>query len=291
MAVCRSRDVGRPGFFDMRHLFIFLVMTLFVPAQAYGAWEKLAPGMDFGTFAVKNPPRFNDCRIIILRIDPKLWQPVLIGRSGNGASENKTARQWCESHKLTAAINAGMFATDYRTHVGYLASNGHVNSSHVNKYMSVAAFGPKKRERYPEFRIFDLDDPQVTMADILRDFSSVVQNLRLIKRPGENRWRQQDKKWSEAALGEDRAGRMLFIFTRSPFSMHDFNRELLSLGIGLVAAQHLEGGPEAQLYLRIGNVQHEMFGSYKTLFNNKDGKTNTWPIPNVLGVRPRVTAP
>lgn len=272
----------------MRNFLIIVLMTIFLAAEAYGAWEQLAPGMDFGTFAVKKPGLINDAHIIILRIDPKLWEPVLIGKSWNDASENKTAREWCENHKLTAAINAGMFATDNTTHVGYLASKGQVNSSHVNKYMSVAAFDPKKKGKgLPEFRIFDLDDPDVTIDKILRDFSSVAQNLRLIKRPGENRWRRQGKMWSEAALGEDGAGRMLFIFSRSPFTMHDFNQELLSLGIGLVAAQHLEGGPEAQLYLRIGNVRHEMFGSYETAFKENDDNAASWRIPNVLGVRPR----
>ena len=271
----------------MRNTLIMVLMTIFLATEASGAWEQLAPGMDLGTFAVKKPGPADDSQIIILRIDPKLWKPVLIGKSWKGESENKTAKEWCESHNLTAAINAGMFATDYTTHVGYLASKGHVNSSHVNKYMSVAAFDPKKGKGLPEFRIFDLDAPTVTMDKILSDFSSVAQNLRLIKRPGENRWRQQGKMWSEAALGEDHGGRILFIFCRSPFTMHDFNQELLSLGIGLVAAQHLEGGPEAQLYLHIGNVRREMFGSYETSFKEKDDNSAPWRIPNVLGVRHR----
>jgi len=70
--------------------------------------------------------------------------------------------------------------------------------------------------------------------------------LRLIKKPGINVWQQQDREWSEAAIGEDKEGRILLIFSRSSFSMYDFNKELLQSGIGIVAAQHLEGGPEAQ---------------------------------------------
>jgi hypothetical protein len=37
----------------------------------------------------------------------------------------------------------------------------------------------------------------------------------------------------------------------SPFSMYDLNEELLQSRIGIVAAQHLEGGPEIQLKMSI----------------------------------------
>ena len=69
--------------------------------------------------------------------------------------------------------------------------------------------------------------------------------------------------------------------------MHDLNLELLAAGIGLVAAQHLEGGPEAQLYVHAGNTELEMFGSFETGFKEDDTNAIPWPVPNVLGVRPR----
>lgn len=69
--------------------------------------------------------------------------------------------------------------------------------------------------------------------------------------------------------------------------MHDLNSELLSAGIGLVAAQHLEGGPEAQLYLHAGDFELELFGSYETSFRENDSNSAAWPIPNILGVRQR----
>ena len=40
--------------------------------------------------------------------------------------------------------------------------------------------------------------------------------------------------------------------------MHDLNMELLNSGIGIVAAQHLEGGSETQLYLHQGNVELDL---------------------------------
>lgn len=271
----------------MRNLIFLLFTTIVLTTEAYAGWTPLAAGLDFGTFNASKPSRVGDSQIYILRIDPKLWEPVLIGTSWDSGSENQTARGWCEKYKLTAAINAGMFGGDHLTHVGYLGSKGHINNGNINKYKSVAAFGPKKVKGLPAFRIFDLDEPGITMEKILTDFSSVVQNLRLIKKPGENRWGQQDRMWSEAALGEDSSGRIIFIFSKSPFTMHDFNRELLSLGIGLIAAQHLEGGPEAQLYFRVENVAHEMFGSYETAFRENDENAVPWPIPNVIGIRPK----
>lgn len=72
--------------------------------------------------------------------------------------------------------------------------------------------------------------------------------------------------------------------------MHDLNQELLGAGLGIVAAQHLEGGPEAQLYFQAGGVEKELCGSYETSFRENDANNIPWPIPNVLAVRPRQTA-
>ena len=180
-----------------------------------------------------------------------------------------------------------MFGADQKTHLGYARLREHVYNSRVNTYQSVAAFDPQDPQVHPRFHIFDLDAPGVRFENIQRDYASVVQNLILVRRPGQNQWTQQTRKWSEAALGEDDLGRILFIFSRWPLSMHDLNRELLSGGIGLAAAQHLEGGPEAQLYLHIGGTELEIFGSFETSFREDDKNSVAWPVPNVLGIRPR----
>ena len=266
----------------MRTLFIFLALvgSSARPVSDTTQWQSLAPGMDLKLVA--------DSKITVVRIDPGLWDLEFAAISRTGETAGHTAHEWCERSKFAVAINAGMYQTDAKTHVGYFQIGEHVNSPQVAKYQSVAAFGPRDAT-LPRFRIFDLDAPGVTLQGILKDYTSVAQNLRLIKRLGGSQWGQQSKKWSEAALGEDSSGRVLFIFSRSPFSMHDLNRELLSAGIGLVAAQHLEGGPEAQLYLHVGKVEQEMFGSYETSFKENDANPTAWPIPNVIGVRPRVT--
>jgi len=293
VAATRPNGCWRPGMgvharWPVVMFMINVLVGLFSAVMAgAAAWQPLAPGMDLKVLVVNAPGEAAESRITVVRIDPDLWELEFVGISRTGDAVGQTAREWCRKHQLTAAINAGMFATDFKTHIGYLRFQDHVHSGHVNDYQSVAAFDPKDEGKLPKFRIFDLDSPGAGMQAILDDYASVVQNLRLIKRPGSNRWGKQPKKWSEAALGEDNAGRILFIFSRSPFSMHDLNKELLASGIGIVAAQHLEGGPEAQLYLHVGEVELEMFGSYETSFEEDDGNVVAWPIPNVLGIRPR----
>jgi hypothetical protein len=251
-------------------------------------WQTLAPGMEL-KFVTPHGASGSNSAITILRIDPKRWELALLGTSLTGEAAGHTAREWCLKGKFTAAINAGMFSTDGKSHIGYMRSGEHVNSSKRNSYQSVAAFNPRDGGM-AAFRIFDLDAPGVSFETILKDYGAVVQNLRLIKRASVNAWPSQDKKWSEAALGEDDGGRILFIFLREPFSMHDLNQELLGAGIGIVAAQHLEGGPEAQLYFRAGGVEKEMFGSYGASLQPSGENTIPWPIPNVLAVRPRQPA-
>lgn len=250
-------------------------------------WRPLSPGLELRCVPVRRADTSADSRITVLRIDAHLWELEMMGKSQTGESASHTAREWCEAHKLTAAINAGMFMTDGRTHLGLMRGREHVNNAKANNYQSVAAFDPRDAASPAPFRIFDLDAPQTNLQSILKNYDSVVQNLRLIKRPGTNQWSQQDRMWSEAALGEDDSGRALFIFSRAPFSMHDLNQQLLGAGMGIVAAQHLEGGPEAQLYLNAGGMKLEMFGSFETSFVENESNSIPWPIPNILGVRPR----
>lgn len=250
-------------------------------------WHSLSPGLDLKVLPLKVSASPDDASITVLRIDPKLWELLLVGTSLSGEHHGHTAKEWCKRDTFTAAINAGMFGADQKTHLGYARLREHVYNSRINAYQSVAAFDPRDPQVHPHFHIFDLDAPGVRFENIQRDYASVVQNLRLVKRPGQNQWGQQARRWSEAALGEDDLGRILFVFARSPLSMHDLNRELLSGGIGLVAAQHLEGGPEAQLYLHVGGTELEKFGSFETSFKEDDKNPVAWPIPNVLGIRPR----
>jgi len=245
--------------------------------------------MEIRRVQTRKQSTLGDSKITVLRIDPALWELEVTGILQTGEAAGHTGREWARKQKYTAVINAGMFEMDQKTHLGYVRSRDHVYNSRVNKYQSVMAFDPRAGKSVPPFRIFDLDPP-ASLPTVVEDYASAVQNLRLIKRPGINQWGKQAKEWSEAAVGEDSDGHLLFIYSRSPFSMHDLNQELLASGIGIVAAQHMEGGPEAQLYVHVGDTELEMFGSYETSFKENDQNDVAWPVPNVIGVRSRQTA-
>jgi exopolysaccharide biosynthesis protein len=264
-----------------------LLFSLLFPSavQSFDDWTALTPGIEFRWLRVASATSSVEARIALLRIDPAKWQLSLACQKQVGDSTGRTAEQWAKKFRFVAAINAGMFNRDYLTHTGFLVNRGVVNSPHVNNYQSVAVFDPFDTAHSTPFRIIDLDLPDISFSAIKKSYASCVQNLRLIKNPGVNCWQQQEKKWSEAALGQDKNGRILFIFSRSPFTMFDFNAVLLASDIGLVALQHLEGGPEAQLYIRIGKFKLDQFGSYETSFREDDGNGEAWPIPNVLGIR------
>ena len=87
--------------------------------------------------------------------------------------------------------------------------------------------------------------------------------------------------------GEDSKGRALFIFCRSPYAMRDFNKILCSLPIDLVCARHLEAGPEAQLYVKFGDLEMDLVGSYETGLLENDSNQRRSGIPNVTEVKGR----
>ncbi|MCD6374654.1 MAG: phosphodiester glycosidase family protein [Caldisericaceae bacterium] len=262
---------------------IWSFVLMFAMQWGFAQWQSLAPGFELGRFKAPDSLKTYSHPIVILRVNPNFYYFKLLAISELN-HQALTAEQWAQKYNLIAVTNAGMFNADFQTHVGFMKNFYHLNNPVKNHYKSVAAFNPVDSSRSP-FMIFDLD--KVSFDQILKQYQCLIQNLRLIRRPGENRWKQQYMKWSEAALGQDRDGNVLLIFSRAPYSMHDFNNILLKLPINLTCAQHMECGPEASLYLKYGKVELKLSGSFETGFNENDENMKFWPIPNVLGIAPK----
>ena len=187
----------------------------------------------------------------------------------NSSNKESSLKDISVKNDYILVFNAGMFDLDYKTSMGYMKNSGKVlNSRNHPNYESIIAFNPII-DNIPEFYIYDTDE--VSLDTIINQYDSVIENLRLIKRPGINRWPKQDKRWSEIAIGQDIHNNIIIIYCSSILSMFELNEILLSLPIELQVAQHLEGNTLAQLYLNTGTYEI-----------NHD---NNLYVPNLIGVK------
>ena len=235
-------------------------------------WRRLQPGVDLAVIGAHDP-------LYAVRIDTHRAHVEAALASESGGS--RTAGAWCRSAGLAVAINLGMFQADGRSNVGYLRHTSHVNNGHWNAYRSVVAFNPKDASR-PTLLWRDLDQTSATVD--LREYNLVVQNLRLIAGDRKSVWAGTGRRWSEAAIAVDSHDRMLFLFSRAPYTMRDFNQFILGLPLDITRAMHVEGGPEASLSIHTAGVNLDLCGSYETGFRPDDSNHEQWPLPNVLGV-------
>ncbi len=244
-------------------------------------WQSLEIGLDLGDFRAHILSDVGDSRITVLRIDPERFRLVLANASTMPDLRTRTAREWASDKGLVAAINASMYREDHRTSLGLMRGASHINNAVLTKDKAVLAFDPMS-DAVASVQIIDRDCQDF---DTLRpQYGTLVQSIRMVDCHQQNVWGQQPTKWSTAAIGIDKSGRVLFLFTRSPYSTHNFIEILLRLPIDLYNAMYVEGGPEAQLYVNAGGVEVEKFGSFETGFFESDENDQAWPVPNIIGV-------
>ncbi len=257
-----------------------LVMAIVAstPSPTAQDWQTLANGVEHRPLKVIRSPKHGDGILHVVRIDPAKAKLEVRSASAMDGT-NRTAGRWADSFKYVAVINAGMYETDFSTHTGYLRFGSHFNNKKwMGKYKSLLIIDPDQGAR--------IEDALTIPHDIGRH-RAAVQNLRLIAGPGRNVWTKNRRKWSEAAVAMDRKGRILFLFSRTPFSMWRFNEILLASDLQVTHAQHVEGGPEASLSVRGRGLQLDLSGSYETGFNENDRNQAQWKLPNVIAVGSR----
>jgi hypothetical protein len=248
------------------------------------AWRPLEAGLELGTFPLPTPSPAGDSRARVVRIDPGLYELHLLMASASPDSQAHTAAQWCRRAGFVAAINASMYQTDARTSTSLMKTRRHTNNPRLTRDNSVLVFDPLE----PGLPPVQIVDRTCHDFDALRPrYGTLIQGIRMLGCDGANTWSPQPRRWSAAAIGLDRQGRVLLIHVRSPYTMHDLVEMLRQLPLDLAALQYAEGGPEAQLYVRGGGEEHEFLGSYETGFFESDGHALALPVPNVVGVRRR----
>lgn len=247
-------------------------------------WQNIEPGLELATFPAPGKSMPASARSVrILRIDPVRFQFRLLNASSFKGGKPLSARQWSLHHSLVATINASMYQRDHMTSVSYMKTGKHTNNTWFSKDKALLAFDPDSK-KLPPVQILDRDCQDVKR--LRKEYRSLVQSIRMVSCDRKNVWAQQPrKKWSVAAIGEDRKGRILFIHSRVPTSVHDLIEYLLSLKpVQLKRAMYVEGGPEAQLFVNAGEKPLEFVGTFKNSRPDSAGNTIGWPIPNVIGI-------
>jgi len=242
-------------------------------------WRSLEPGLSLARIASPVRARAGDSVITVLRADLKRFRLTLTSVKFDGG-KNRTAADWAKAHGLVVATNAGLYARDFATNVGMMVHGRKVNNRRLNGMGAVLAFNPRS-PRQPAARLIDRRCQK--FGPWRRRYRSFLQGPRLWTCHGRNLWSPKKRAWSMAVFALDRRGRALFLFTRSPFTVHAFANVIRKLPLGIRSAMYLEGGRPAQLYVNAGGVELELTGA----FGSTGGTWAVFPahnIPNVLGL-------
>jgi hypothetical protein len=245
----------------------------------------LAPGFEYGRWTLPTPAPAGDGLVRFVRVDPHLVDIELRAASSTDGRA-RTASEWAATdtdRPAVAVINAAMFQDDDLTNVGYLRLRGRVqNPTWAPDYNALLTLDPTGGD-LPGLHNLGCEDRDA----LLGRFATAVQSIRMIGCAGENVWAQERRRWSSALIGTDTQGRLLLLFTRSPYTMHDLVDMLLQGPLGLVGLHYGDGGPPAAMYVRGPGFEERNVGSYETGVNPDDDNTMEWALPNVVVVRGR----
>lgn len=252
-------------------------------------WEELEPGLSYSENKGPYISKFSDSKVCILKVDPTFFNFELV-LSTESDSILRTIKEWCEIKNLTAAFNAGMYSLkDHISGSGFTQNFNHINNKKVNEsFNALAVFNPKDKS-LPAFQIVDIINQD--WKSILNNYNSCFQSIRMIDNNGKAiYWKHKPVlRCSMCILATDKSGNVLFIFTRSPYSVNEMINFLLNSELMIRTAMYIEGGPEASLYIKTNDKEIIKFGSYVSNACPNDNNTELRKMPNIIGLRKKLT--
>ena len=245
------------------------------------AARSLGPGITHERVAIAGEPPIavaDDC-VDVVRIDLGGHRLRVLSALHAGGARPMAA--WLTDERLIAGINAGMFHDSLKS-VGMLVTPGAENNPVDNAaFGGFLAFDPVDPAT-PPVVVAGRDCPGFDLEALRARYRSIAQSYRLVGCEGEALAWKDPKAYSAAAIGVDRAGRVVLLHARAPHLMRDVSAT--AAGLDLAGAIFVEGGPEATLLVtgRDGGIAR--VGSYETSFNENDANQVQWDLPNVIGI-------
>jgi hypothetical protein len=215
--------------------------------------------------------------IDVVRAD--LGRYELRALTSNGGKP-RTALAWRDAFGLVAVTNAGMFHANGDP-VGLVVGSGSVHGVDNAQMSGFVAWDPASPGDPPVLAASRSCD-RLDLATLRARYHSLAQSYRLLDCDGKALPWKDPKQYSAAAIGVDRAGRVVFIHARSAVTMAELSIALAAHD--LTGAIFLEGGPEASLVVHGTAGDLELLGSYETHFVENDDNTAFWELPNVIGL-------
>jgi hypothetical protein len=246
--------------------------------------EAIAPGL-FAQRArlVGKPVAGEPPCVDVVRAEVARYRVRLLTATRDGLA--RTAPQWRETFDLAAVINAGMFH-DSGAPVALLVEDGVAIGSDNPKMGGVLAFDPRSPSD-PAVVITGRDCAGFDLEALRARYRSLLEAPRLLGCDGAALHWGDPKQYSAAAVGVDRAGRLVLLHARAAVTMTELARTLASPDLDLAGALFLEGGPEASLLAHGPHGDVARVGSYETGFLEADTNQDFWKLPNVLALTPR----
>ena len=261
----------------IRLTFILFMLWPF-RANAADVWRELEPGFSLATFSIDSNSLF-PVTITVLRLDPNSVEFVLLNSSNTGRAASLSG--WADQEGLAAAINASMYLPDQKTSTGYMRSGEHENNGRVVTNFGAFFVAGPRAPALPNAALLDrVKDP---WEERLPLYDIVVQNYRLIDAEGRMLWLPGGPSHAAAAIAQDQQGHILFIHCREPMTGTEFGNLLLTLPLDLRMAMYVEGGSQAGLLVRAGDVNTVWMGRHMADLWTSGNKNA--PLPNVLGVK------
>jgi hypothetical protein len=248
------------------------------PAPADGCPSERSLGE--GLTAARVPLSGGEC-IDVVRADPARFRLRVLTAARDGSSHPAPA--WRETFHLTAVINAGMFHADGAP-VGLIIENGVPVGRDNKSFGGVLAWDPKSPDD-PPIVLTGRDCDGFDLTALRSHYRSLVEDPRLLGCGGEALPWSDPKRYSAAAIGLDRSGRIVLLHARAALTMTELSRALAALD--LAGALFLEGGPEASLVVQGDSGEMARVGSYETGFLENDNNRAFWWLPVVIALQPR----
>lgn len=246
-------------------------------------WKEAAPGIDFCETDAPLKSNVNDSRLTVLRIDPdKVEFELLCGTALD--KQPHTVKEWAERYDFDIVFNAGMYElVNKMKSRAYMQTGKHVNNGELEpEFNSMFVFHPIDTSR-PSVDIVDLECSP--WEQVKPNFGSFAQGLRMIDCNGSPLEWKSKQSCSMLLAAKDPEGKLVLVFTRSPYFHNDMIRFLGMFPMKLTHAIYLEGGPETSLYVHVGTTRLNKIGSWVSDTYENDANDHFWKLPNVIGVR------